>query len=163
MMMQDIQKGLRTMDKNNIYMLEGEQALAEEMISMATLKLLEPDAQEYHHGLDTDEIKVAEGFKSLNARLFAAGEAELNTVPSSHRAELTWLNHMEPCAFPVTLAAKLLDSDQRSVRRLIAKRVRWLHLDLDGRLYGEYDHEIAKVCLAEFLESKRSISEDLGK
>lgn len=124
------------MNNPNDDTLRGEQALAEEMLRMSIEKLLAPDEAEYIHGLDTKDFKVPEGFKALNARLLAAGEAELNTVPSTHAAELCWLNHLEPCAFPITLVARLLDTTARHIRAQVAQRVEWLHLDDDGRLYG---------------------------
>lgn len=72
----------------------------------------------------------------VNRALRAAGEPVLGEVPSAHAAELARLNHMEPCAFPITLVAKLFDTTPRHIRAQVAKRVDWLHLDADGRLYA---------------------------
>ena len=43
----------------------------------------------------------------------AAGEPRFNTVDSIHAAELCWLNHIEPCFFPITLCAKILSTTRK--------------------------------------------------
>lgn len=117
--------------------LRGEENLAAAMVESAILVLQAPDEAQHIFGIEDlpgEEPLHRNERQRLNRLFRAAGEPALDEIPSAHQAELVWLNHFEPCAMPVTLVARLLDTTPAHIRSLVALRVPGLEIAGDGTL-----------------------------